>query len=96
VPDDVVVRHPARDPEDIPVAEPPRSETTRPAGKPSVWGTILRLAGMWVAGLLVLGGGQLVAEYLLDTEIRLGFLPVLALGFASVALVRKRHGKEDR
>ena len=96
VPDDVVVRHPARAPEDVPVAEPPRTETTKRAGRPSVWGTILRLAGVWVGGVLVLGGGQLAAESLFGSEIRLGFLPVLALGFASVALVRKRHGKGDR
>ncbi|MFI2364923.1 insulinase family protein [Promicromonospora sp. NPDC019610] len=96
VPEDLVVHHPARAPGDVPVAEPPRPEVGQQAGKPSVWGTIVRVAGLWVAGVLLLGGGQLAAESLFGTEIRLGFLPVLALGLASVALVRKRHGKGDR
>ncbi|GHH64760.1 insulinase family protein [Promicromonospora soli] len=93
---DVIVHHPPRDPERVPVAEPPRPPGAKRADRTSVSGTIERLVGLWVVGFLVLGGGQLAAEELLDLEIRLGVLPLLALGAASVALVRKRHGKGAR
>jgi hypothetical protein len=104
----VTVRLPARDPGDIPVAEPPPPTATgargrwslrggdRSGGPVSVMATVMLVAALWVAGIVVLGGGQLLLSELLDFELRLGLLPVLALVWASVSLVRQRHGKSDR
>lgn len=105
VPASVTVQLPARDPGDIPVAEPPPPAATdargrrggdRSGGAASVAATAGLVAALWVAGVVVLGGGQLLLSELLDFELRLGLLPVLALVWASVSLVRRRHGKGDR
>jgi hypothetical protein len=106
VPPNVVVQLPARDPGDIPVAEPPqpataskngrRSKAAGSGGRPTVMSTVARVVGLWLAALVVLGGGQLLLSRFLDFELRLGLLPVLALVWASISIVRTRHGKGDR
>jgi hypothetical protein len=102
----VVVQLPARDPADIPVAELPGPAATgwrgrlrggdRAGGTASVMATVGLVAALWVAGAVVLGGGRLLLSELLDFELRVGILPILALVWASVSLVRRRHGKGDR
>lgn len=93
VPEDVVVHHPARDPQDIPVAVPPKK-----AGKVvrSVWGTVERLIALWFGVFVLFAGAEAVAREFFGTELRLGFLPVLVLVATTVQLLRKRHGKGDR
>jgi hypothetical protein len=106
VPANVVVQRPARDPDDIPVAEPPqpaapskggrRSGATGSGGPPSALSTTGQVVALWVAGIVVLGGGQLLLSEFLDFELRLGLLPVLALVWASISIVRRRHMKGHR
>jgi len=106
VPANVVVQRPAREPGDIPVPEPPqpaaatkggrRAKAPGAGGRPSVTSTMARVTGLWVAAFVVLGGGQLLLSRFLDLELRLGILPVLGLIWASVSIVRARHGKGHR
>jgi predicted Zn-dependent peptidase len=100
VPPDVVVHLPAREPDDIPVARPPVKEAAprvkADAGPRSVLATVGFVLGLWAAGVVVLGGGQVLLQEAFDINIRLGFLPLLALGWATYGLVKKRHPKEGR
>lgn len=100
VPANVVVHLPAREPDDIPVPQPPTKDAgpraKADAGPRSVLATVGLVLGLWAAGLLVLGGGQLVLQEVFDVNIRLGFLPVLALGWATYGLITRRHPKERR
>lgn len=100
VPPNVVVHLPARDPDDIPVAQPPAKEAAprvkADTGPRSVLATVGLVIGLWTAGVVVLGGGQVLLQEAFDLDIRLGFLPLLALGWATYGLVKKRHPKEDR
>jgi hypothetical protein len=100
VPPNVVVHLPARDPDDIPVAQPPAKEAAprvkADTGPRSVLATVGFVIGLWTAGVVVLGGGQVLLQEAFDVNIRLGFLPLLALGWATYGLVKKRHPKEDR
>ncbi|WP_369373510.1 hypothetical protein AB1046_06410 [Promicromonospora sp. Populi] len=101
VPANVVVHLPAREPGDIPVAQPPQPEKPKKraktdAGPRSVPATVGLVVGLWAAGLLVLGGGQVLLQEVFDLDLTLGFLPVLALGWATFGLIRKRHPKDDR
>ncbi|MFD7306999.1 hypothetical protein [Promicromonospora sp. NPDC059942] len=103
VPADVVVQLPARDTADIPVPRPgtdekpaKRQRATKDTGPRSVPATVALVAGLWVAGLLVLGGGQVLLREVFDVDLSLGFLPVLALGWATFGLINKRHPKERR
>ncbi|MEV0889734.1 hypothetical protein [Promicromonospora sp. NPDC050262] len=93
VPEDVVVHHPARAPQDIPVAVPPKK-----AGKVarSVWGTIERLIALWFGVFVLFVVAELIARELFGAELRLGFLPLLVLVATTVQLLRKRHGKGER
>lgn len=106
VPTNVVVQRPAREPGDIPVAEPPqpaaatkggrRTRAGGSGGRPSVMSTMARVTGLWVAAFVVLGSAQLLLNQFLDFQLRLGLLPVLALVWASISIVRARHGKGAR
>ncbi|MGW2090887.1 hypothetical protein [Promicromonospora sukumoe] len=103
VPADVVVHLPARDPGDIPVPRPStpekpakRQRTPEDAGPRSAPVTVALVAALWVVGVLVLGGGQVLLLELFDVDLTLGFLPLLALAWATFGLIRKRHPKERR
>lgn len=100
VPPNVVVHLPAREPGDIPVPRPPAKEAPvrvkADAGPRSVLATVGLVLGLWTAGVVVLGGGQLLLQEAFDVNVRLGFLPVLALGWATYGLIKKRHPKEER
>ncbi|WP_423464038.1 hypothetical protein ACO229_05330 [Promicromonospora sp. MS192] len=71
---------------ELPSVEEPRS----------VPATVGLVVALWVGGLLLLGGGQLLLERALDTELRLGILPVLALVWATFGLINRRHPRQKR
>ena len=100
MPANVVVHLPAREPDEIPVARRPAKESAprvqADAGPRSVLATVGLVLGLWVAGVVVLGGGQVLLQEAFDVNIRLGFLPLLALGWATYGLIKKRHPKEER
>ncbi|MEU4362880.1 hypothetical protein [Promicromonospora sp. NPDC023987] len=103
VPANVVVHLPAREPDEIPVAQPPakvrttaRDTAKGETGPRSIPATVGLVLGMWVVGVLVLGGGQVLLREAFDVDVRLGFLPVVGLIWATYGLISKRHPKAGR
>ncbi|HEV6954232.1 MAG TPA: hypothetical protein VKY86_13395 [Promicromonospora sp.] len=89
------VSAPTEPPPVLPAVRPPAEPGPR-AEPRSVAATVGLVVLLWVAGWVVLGGGQALLEDALDTELRLGFLPVLALLGATVGLINQRHPRQER
>ncbi|MGI5186645.1 hypothetical protein ACQEVI_00680 [Promicromonospora sp. CA-289599] len=103
VPDGVVVRLPAREPGDIPVAEAEKADgdsarraAVRAGRLRAVATTVGLVIALWVGGVALVEGVWWLLTQALGREPGGALLPLVILIWLTVSLVRKRHGRNAR